>query len=107
MSILIQVTDKNFDAETIHADLPVMVDFWAEWCQPCKAMEPMIEELARKYEGKIKIVQMNVTENMQIPARLGIRNLPTLMFFKGGEVVNTIVGAFPGSRLEEEMKKLT
>ena len=84
MSVLFQVTDKDFDEEIILSGMPVMVDFWADWCQPCKAMAPMIEELARKYQGKIKFVQMNVVNNRDIPTRFGIRNLPTFMLFKGG-----------------------
>ncbi len=106
MPVLSQVTDKDFDEEVFNSNTPVMVDFWAEWCQPCKAMAPMIEELARKYQGRIKIVQMDVTENRDIPARLGIRNLPMFMLFKGGEVVRTITGAYPRSLLDDELKKL-
>ena len=86
MSALSQVSDKNFDKEIINSHMPAMVDFWAEWCQPCKMVAPMLEELARNYEGKIKIVQMNVAENRDTPARFGIRNIPTLMLFKEGEV---------------------
>ena len=106
MSGLFQVTDKDFDAEIIHSDMPVMIDFWAEWCEPCKAMMPVIEELAKKYQGKIRIVRMNVAENPKMPARFFIRSIPTLMLFKGGEVVHTIVGTFPKSLLEEELRRL-
>ena len=106
MSGLSQVADKNFDEEIVHSAMPAMVEFWAEWCQPCKVMMPMIEELAKKYQGKIKFAQMNVAENPKTPARFGIRNIPTLMFFKGGEVEKTIVGAYPSSLLDEELKKL-
>ncbi|MBU0732739.1 MAG: thioredoxin [Proteobacteria bacterium] len=103
---LSQVTDKNFDEEIINSDIPAMVDFWADWCQPCKAMAPMIEELAQEYKGKIKFVQMNVAENRDTPARFGIRSIPTLMLFKGGEVAQTLIGAYPKSRIEEELKRL-
>ncbi|MFH1954068.1 MAG: thioredoxin [Pseudomonadota bacterium] len=103
---LSQVTDKNFDEEIINSDMPAMVDFWAEWCQPCKAMAPIIEELAQEYKGKIKFVQMNVAENRDTPARFGIRSIPTLMLFKGGEVAQTLIGAYPKSRIEEELKRL-
>jgi len=106
MSKVYQVSDESFDEEIIHSKTPVMVDFWADWCQPCKAMAPMIEELARKYKGKIKFAQMNVVNNRDIPARFGIRNLPTFMLFKRGEVLNTIIGTFPGSLLEEELRKM-
>ena len=103
---LSQVTDKNFDEEIINSDMPAMVDFWAEWCQPCKAMAPMIEALAQEYKGKIKFVQMNVAENILTPGRFGIRNIPAFMLFKGGEVVQIIIGARPKSRIEEELKRL-
>ena len=78
---LSQVTDKDFDEEIVHSGMPVMVDFWADWCQPCKMLTPVIEELALKYRGKIKIVQMNVAENPHTPARFGIRNIPALILF--------------------------
>lgn len=106
MSKVYQVSDENFDQEIIHSNMPVIVDFWADWCEPCKAMAPEIEGLAQKYQGKIKFAQMNVVNNRNIPARFGIRNLPTFMLFKRGEVLNTIIGAFPGSLLEEEVRKM-
>jgi len=106
MSGLPQVTDKNFDQEVINSNMPAMVDFWAEWCQPCKTLAPVIEELALKYRDKMKIAQMNVAENPHTPARLGIRIIPTLILFKGGHVEQTIVGAYPKSHIEEELKKL-
>ena len=106
MSALSQVSDKNFDKEIINSPMPAMVDFWAEWCQPCKMVAPMLEELARNYKGKIKIVQMNVAENRDTPARFGIRNIPTLMLFKEGEVAQTMIGAYPKSHIDEELKRL-
>ena len=106
MSGLSQVTDKNFDEEIINSDMPAMVDFWAEWCEPCKMMAPVIEELALKYRGKVKIVQMNVAENRVIPARYGIRNIPTLVLFKGGDVEQTIIGTHPRSHIDEGLVKL-
>ena len=106
MSGLPQVTDKNFDQEVINSNMPAMVDFWAEWCQPCKTVAPVIEELALKYRGKLKIVQMNVAENPHTPARFGIRSIPTLILFKGGHVEQTIIGAYPKSHIEEELRKL-
>ncbi|MBW2143570.1 MAG: thioredoxin [Deltaproteobacteria bacterium] len=106
MADLLQVTDDSFDDEIINSDMPVMVDFWAEWCGPCKMVGPVVEELAQEYEGKIKIVKMDVDKNRQTPVRFGIRNIPTLIMFKGGEVVQTIVGAQTKNQLDEELKKL-
>ncbi|MBC8176980.1 MAG: thioredoxin [Deltaproteobacteria bacterium] len=106
MADLLHVTDGNFDEEIVKADIPAMVDFWAEWCGPCKIVGPTVEALAKEYEGKIKIAKMNVDENRETPAKFGIRNIPTLILFKDGEVAQTIVGAQPKSHLEEELKKL-
>jgi len=106
MADLLQVTDDNFDDEIMNSDIPAMVDFWAEWCGPCKMVGPVVEELAQEYEGKIKIAKMDVDQNRQTPVRFGIRNIPTLIMFKGGEVVQTIVGAQTKSHLDEELKKL-
>lgn len=103
---VLQVTDDNFEEEIIKADIPVMVDFWAEWCGPCKMVSPVVEELAKEYEGKIKIASMDVDVNHQTPGKFGIRNIPTLILFKGGEIVQTIVGAHPKKHLDEELKKL-
>jgi thioredoxin 1 len=83
-----------------------MVDFWAVWCGPCKTVGPVVEELAKEYQDKIKIAKMNVDENRETPAKFGIRNIPTLILFKGGKVVQTIVGAYPKSHLDGELKKL-
>ena len=106
MGDLLKVTDENFDQEIINSDIPALVDFWAEWCGPCKMVSPVVEELAKEYEGKIKIGQMNVDENRQTPAKYGIRAIPTLILFKNGNVAQTIVGAQPKSAIEEELKKL-
>jgi len=106
MSDLLEVTDETFETEIMNSDLPAIVDFWAEWCGPCRMVSPMVEELANEYKGKIKVAKMNVDQNRQTPARFGIRNIPTLIFFKGGEVAKTIIGAQPKSSIEEEMKKL-
>ena len=106
MADLVQVTDDNFDAEIVNSDLPVMVDFWAEWCGPCRMVAPVVEELAKEYEGKIKVAKMDVDKNRQTPAKFGIRNIPTLILFKGGEVAQTIIGAQPKSSIEAELKKL-
>lgn len=106
MSELLQVTDETFDTEIMKADLPAMVDFWAEWCGPCRMVGPVVEELAAQYKGKIKIAKMDVDKNRNTPARFGIRNIPTLIFVKGGEVAQTIIGAQPKSSIEDELKKL-
>jgi thioredoxin 1 len=97
MSDLLEVTDENFEAEIMNSDLPAIVDFWAEWCGPCKMVSPVVEELANEYKGKIKFAQVDVDKNRQTPARFGIRNIPTLILFKGGEVAQMIIGAQPKS----------
>ena len=106
MADIMQVTDENFDAEIMKSDLLAMVDFWAEWCGPCRMVGPVVEELSKVYEGKIKIAKMDVDKNRQTPAKFGIRNIPTLIFFKGGQVAQTIIGAQPKSYIEGEIKKL-
>lgn len=106
MANILEVSDDNFESEIVNSEIPSMVDFWAEWCGPCKKVGPVVEELAAEYEGKIKIAKMDVDSNRQTPAKFGIRNIPTLILFKGGEVVNTIVGAQPKTSIEDELKKL-
>jgi len=106
MGDLLKVTDDNFEQEIINSDIPALVDFWAEWCGPCKMVSPIVEELAKEYDGKVKVGQMNVDENRQTPAKYGIRAIPTLILFKNGNVAQTIVGAQPKSAIEEELKKL-
>ncbi len=103
---ILHVTDADFEQEIIKSEIPVMVDFWAEWCGPCKIVGPTVEELAKDYAGKVKIAKMDVDKNRETPTRFGIRNIPTLILFKNGEVVETIVGAHPKSHLEEELNKL-
>jgi len=106
MGDILEVSDDSFDSEIINSDIPAMVDFWAEWCGPCKMVGPVVEELAGEYEGKIKIAKMDVDHNRQTPAKYGIRNIPSLLLFKDGELINTIVGAQPKSSIEQELKKL-
>ena len=86
------VTDQNFDAEVLQSPIPVLIDFYAEWCGPCKMMAPMVDELAVSYEGKVKIVKMNVDENMQSSEKYGIRSIPSFLGFKGGQLVSTNMG---------------
>ena len=106
MADIVEVTDQSFDQEIIHSDIPAMVDFWAEWCGPCKMVGPVVEELAQEYKGQIKVAKLNVDENRETPAKFGIRNIPTLILFKGGEVAQTIIGAHPKNHISEELKKL-
>jgi len=104
MAKALEVTDKTFD-ELIAGDKPVLVDFWAEWCGPCKMIGPMVEELAGDFEGKAIVGKMDVDANAQIPAKFGIRSIPTLMIFKGGQLVDKVVGAVPKSVLEQKLNE--
>ena len=106
MAELADVTDQNFESEVLQSDLPVIVDFWAEWCAPCRQIAPIVKELAGEYEGKVKIVKMNIDENPQAPGRYGVRAIPTLLAFQGGQVVEQMQGARPKSSLEEMVQKL-
>ena len=93
-------SDASFDADVLKADKPVLVDYWAEWCGPCKMIAPILDEVSKDYDGRLKIAKMNVDENRDVPAMFGIRGIPTLMLFKGGQVVQRIVGAQPKARLQ-------
>ncbi len=92
---LIEFTDDNFDTEVLKSHLPVLVDFWAEWCGPCKMITPIVEEIAGDYAGKVKVGKVNVDFNNQVAMQYGIRSIPSLLVFKGGAVANQIVGAVP------------
>jgi thioredoxin 1 len=93
------VSDSSFESDVIRSDKPVLVDFWAEWCGPCKGIAPMLDEASKDYDGRLQIAKLNVDENREVPARYNIRGIPTLMLFKGGELVGTKVGALPKAQL--------
>ena len=103
MGKTLELNDSNFDA-AIKGDKPVLVDFWAEWCGPCKMIGPVVEELAGDYEGKAVIAKLNVDENPQVTARFGVRSIPTLLVFKNGQVVDKQVGAVPKSVLSQKLQ---
>jgi thioredoxin 1 len=103
--VIVTGTDANFQAEVIKSDLPVLIDFWAPWCGPCLMIAPVVEELAATYQGKLKVVKMNVDENGQTPQTYGIMAIPTLILFKGGELKEKLVGVLPKTKLTEVINK--
>ena len=103
---VLQVNDATFDQEVLQSELPVLVDFWAVWCGPCKALTPSIDAVAAKYAGKVKIAKVNVDENGAAPSRFGIRGIPALLFFKGGKVADQVVGFVAQDVIEEKIAKL-
>ena len=102
----ITFTDANFDAEVIKSDVPVIVDFWAAWCGPCRMIAPIVEELSGEFQGKIKVGKLDVDENQQTAIKYGVRSIPTVLFLKGGQVKDTIIGAVPKSMFVEKINKL-
>jgi thioredoxin 1 len=99
----IEVNDANFQVEVLQADKPVLVDFWAVWCGPCKMIAPTVEEIAKEYDGKLKVGKMDVDANPRTAMQYGIRSIPTLLVFKGGQVVEQIVGAVPKRHLVDKV----
>ena len=100
-----QFTDGNFESEVVKAGTPVLVDFWAEWCGPCRLMGPILDEIAPAYAGKLKIGKMNVDENQNTPSSFGIMNIPTMILFKGGKEIDRIVGALSKNDLQKKLDK--
>lgn len=102
---VLQVTDSSFETEILKATVPALVDFWATWCAPCKAIAPIVEEMADTYAGKVKIAKMNVDENPATPGKYGVRGIPTLILFKNGQVVDQLVGAVPKTQVKALIDK--
>jgi thioredoxin 1 len=106
MSEIIPLSEQNWENEIINSNLPVVVDFWAEWCAPCRMMAPILEEIAQEYQGKIKVGKLNVDENSTIAGQYHIMGIPTLLFFRNGKLVDKVVGIVPRKTLDDKIEKL-
>jgi thioredoxin 1 len=106
MSDLLAITESNFETEVLQSELPVLIDFWAVWCGPCKMIAPIVEELAKEYVGKAKIAKCDVDSNQQVAIKYGIRSIPTLLIFKNGQVAEQIVGALPKNHITQKLNKV-
>ena len=102
---IIELSDSNFDTEVIKSETPVLVDFWAPWCGPCRAIAPIVEEISSSYQGRLKVGKLNVDENQQTTMKFGIRSIPTIIIFKGGMAVEQIIGAVPKGEIERVVGK--
>ena len=99
-------TDSNFDAEALKSEIPVVIDFWATWCGPCRMIAPIMEDLSAQYDGKVKIGKLDVDENQQVAIKYGVRSIPTVLIMKGGEIKDTIIGAVPKGTFVEKIEKV-
>jgi thioredoxin 1 len=106
MANVLEISDQSFETEVLQSPVPVLIDFWAPWCAPCRAIAPVVEELAKEYQGRIKVVKLNVDDNPQTPTRYGVRGIPNLILFQGGNVREQIVGAVPKKRLVDAITQL-
>ncbi len=104
MGNAVAVTEQSFDTEVVQSSVPVLVDFWAAWCGPCRAVAPTVEELAIEYAGKLKVVKVDVDENPDVSSRYGVQSIPTLLLFKNGDVVERLIGAYPKNMLLQKLQ---